>query len=95
MNGRLFPFGWAKYLWYKRKVNGMRVLIMGVLKEHRLKGIEGLFYEMGAPVAARKGYQWAEMSWILEDNYKVSRGIEMMGGEKYRQYRIYDIPTRR
>ncbi|MBN1400174.1 MAG: N-acetyltransferase [Anaerolineae bacterium] len=94
LNGRLFPFGWIKYLWYKNKVTGMRVIIMGVLEEHRLKGVESLFYVEGCRVAIRKGYQWAEMSWILEDNYKVSRGIETMGGRRYRTYRLYDMPTR-
>ncbi|MBC7256465.1 MAG: N-acetyltransferase [Chloroflexi bacterium] len=93
LNGRLFPIGWIKYLWYRRKITGLRVIIMGVLEEHRLKGIESLFYQEGCRVAARKGYQWAEMSWILEDNYNVIRGIEGMGGVKYRTYRLYDIPT--
>jgi len=71
----------------------MRILIMGVLEEHRLKGITSLFFQEACRVAVRKGYQWAEMSWILEDNYKVIRGIETMGGEIYRTYRIYDIAT--
>jgi len=92
LGGRLFPTGWLKYLWYRRKVTGIRVLIMGVLEEHRLKGVESLFYQEGCRVAVRKGYQWAEMSWILEDNYRVSRGIETMGGHVYRTYRIYDLP---
>ncbi|MBC7237323.1 MAG: N-acetyltransferase [Chloroflexi bacterium] len=93
LNGRLFPFGWVKYLWYKRRITGVRVVLMGVLEEHRLKGVEALFYQEGCRVAIRKGYQWAEMSWILEDNYKVIRGIEMMGGKAYRRYRVYDMPT--
>ena len=92
LNGRLFPIGWLKYLWYKRKITGMRVIIMGVLEEHRLKGVESLFYQEGCRVAVRKGYKWAEMSWILEDNYRVSRGIETMGGKVYRRYRIFDLP---
>ena len=41
------------------------------------------------------GIEWGEMSWILEDNFKVRRGIEMMGGWVYRTYRLYDIPTAR
>jgi len=94
LKGRLFPIGWLKFLWYKRKINGLRVLIMGVLEEHRLKGIEALFYQQAYRVALPKGYKWAEMSWILEDNYNVSRGIEMMGGKVYRKYRLYDLPTR-
>lgn len=93
MNGRLFPTGWLKYLWYRRKITGMRVLIMGVLEEHRLKGIESLFYLEGCRRAKEMGMEWAELSWILEDNYKVRRGIEAMGGRIYRTYRIYDITT--
>jgi GNAT superfamily N-acetyltransferase len=93
LNGRLFPIGWAKFLWYRRKITGFRVLIMGVLEEHRLKGVESLFYEEVTRAAIRKGYQWVEMSWILEDNYKISRAIETLGGKTYRTYRIYDVPT--
>ena len=94
LRGRLFPFGWLKFLWYKRRITGVRVLIMGVLEEHRLKGVESLFYQEACRVAVRKGYKWGEMSWILEDNYKVIRGIEAMGGRIYRVYRIYDLPIR-
>ena len=94
LNGRLFPIGWIKFLWYKRKINGLRVLIMGVLEEHRLKGIEALFYQEAARVALPKGFVWGEMSWILEDNYNVMRGIEMMGGKVYRKYRLFDLPTK-
>jgi len=94
LNGRLLPFGWINFLRYRRKIDGFRVLIMGVLEEHRLKGIESLFYLEGCKVAVRKGYKWAEMSWILEDNYKVIRGIEALGGKHYRTYRMYDMPTK-
>jgi len=93
LGGRLFPVGWIKYLWYRRKVTGLRVLIMGVLEEHRVKGIEALFYEEGFREAINAGYQWVELSWILEDNFKVRRGIEALGGYVYRTYRIYDHPT--
>lgn len=68
-------------------------MIMGVLEEHRLKGVEALFYQEACRIAIRKGFKWVEMSWILEDNYKVIRGIEMMGGRSYRVYRVYDKPT--
>ncbi len=92
MKGRLFPFGWYHYLFGRRNITGLRVLIMGVLQEYRLKGVEALFYQETCRVAVKKGFEWAEMSWILEDNYNVRRGIEMMGGEIYRTYRIYEKP---
>ena len=94
LGGRLFPLGWLKFLWYRRKIDAVRVLIMGVLEEHRLKGIESLFYQEVCRVAVRKGIVWGEMSWILEDNYRVIRGIEAMGGKVYRRYRLYDVATR-
>ncbi len=88
--GRLWPFGWAKLLLHQKEIRSMRVLIMGVKEEHRLKGIDALFYYRACEVAYAKGYRRAEMSWILEDNYNVIRGIERMGGQISRTYRIYD-----
>jgi len=38
----------------------------------------------------KKGYERAEMSWILEDNVLVQRGCELMGGRLYKKYRIYE-----
>jgi hypothetical protein len=92
MKGGLFPFGWYHYLFGRRNITGLRVLIMGVLQEHRLKGVEALFYQETCRAAVKKGFEWAEMSWILEDNYNIRRGIEMMGGEIYRTYRFYEKP---
>jgi GNAT superfamily N-acetyltransferase len=88
--GSLFPFGWAKLLAHQKEIDTLRVMLMGVLEEHRLKGIDALFYKMVSTAAYAKGYRHAEMSWILEDNYRVIRGIEGMGGHIYRTYRIYD-----
>ena len=94
LGGRLLPFGWINYLRYKPKICGARVMIMGVLAEHRVKGVESLFYREGFQMAAKKGMKWAEFSWILEDNYFVMRGIERLGSKIYRRYRIYDLPTK-
>ena len=30
MNGRILPFGWAKFLWYRRKIDRVRVFALGV-----------------------------------------------------------------
>jgi hypothetical protein len=89
-NGKMWPFGWAKLLLHQKEINRMRVLIMGVKEEHRLKGIEALFYKLGCEAAYARGYRHVEMSWILEDNFNVIRGIERMGGTIYRTYRLYD-----
>ncbi|MDO9324659.1 MAG: hypothetical protein Q7T80_06835 [Methanoregula sp.] len=90
INGRLGPVGLAKYLWYSRNIRDIRVMAMGVTEEYRKKGIEGLLYLESFKAAVKKGYERAEMSWILDDNVLVQRGCELMGGRLYKKYRIYE-----
>ena len=91
VNGRLFPFGWIKYLWYRRKIDILRGLIMGVIEEYRERGIDALMYVEAAKEAFRKGYKRCEMSWILEDNEMMNRIAQRIGGEIYKTYRIYEM----
>lgn len=90
VNGRLGPVGILKFLWYSRKITDIRVLTMGVKEEYRKKGIEGLLYLESFKAAMKKGYGRAEMSWVLEDNVLMQRGCELMGGNLYKKYRIYE-----
>jgi GNAT superfamily N-acetyltransferase len=90
INGRLGPVGLAKFFWYSRKISDVRVMAMGVAEEYRKKGIEGLLYLESFKAAVKKGYERAEMSWILEDNVLVQRSCELMGGKLYKKYRIYE-----
>jgi GNAT superfamily N-acetyltransferase len=90
LNGRLGPLGLVKSLWYSRKISDIRVLTLGVKEEYRKKGIEGLLYLESFKAAVKKGYERAEMSWILEDNILMQRGCELMGGKLYKKYRIYE-----
>jgi GNAT superfamily N-acetyltransferase len=90
LNGRLLPFGIFKFLWYSRRITDIRGITLGVKEEFRRKGIEGLLYLESFRAAKRRGYQRAEMSWILEDNVLVQKGCELMGGKLYKKYRIYE-----
>jgi len=90
INGRLGPVGIVKFLWYSRRIRDIRVLTLGVKEEYRKKGIEGLLYLESFKAAMKKGYERAEMSWILEDNVLMQRGCELMGGKLYKKYRIYE-----
>jgi hypothetical protein len=83
----------AKLVWnwkVMRQVTWLRVLILGVLPEYRVRGIDALFYYETAKAAIRKGIKHAEMSWILENNDAISRPIEVMGGQVYKTYRFYE-----
>jgi GNAT superfamily N-acetyltransferase len=91
VNGKLGPVRALKFLWYSRKIRDIRVLTMGVKEEFRKKGIEGLLYLESFKAARKRGYERAEMSWILEDNVLMQRGCELMGGKLYKKYRIYEM----
>ena len=76
----------------KKKMNQCRIIILGVLPEYQGKGLGGLmFYETGRRGVDR-GFPVGEASWVLEDNVMMVRGAELMGGEIWKRYRIYQKP---
>jgi GNAT superfamily N-acetyltransferase len=88
--GRLLPTGIFKLLIHRRKVRSVRVLTLGIIEQYRNSGIDACFYARSIEQARRKGIQWGEASWILENNVAMNRAIEHLGGERYKTYRIYD-----
>ena len=90
MNGRLFPFGLLKFLYFKNKIDALRLMIMGVVKENRQRGIEAVLYNESLKNSLRLGFKKCEFSWILEDNVMTQRACEMMGGKLYKKYRVYE-----
>lgn len=92
LNGRLFPFGIFKLLYHSRKINRLRVIIMGVIQEYRGKGIDSVFYLETYRRGIAKGYHWGEFSWILENNDPMNTALRNIGAKVYKTYRIYQKP---
>jgi hypothetical protein len=94
MNGRLLPLGWAKFLYYRRKIDRLRVFALGVKPEHQHTGIAAAFYLAHVDSARndRDPITWGEMGWILETNEAMNRAMEGMGGKIIRRYRVYEKP---
>ncbi|MCX5866650.1 MAG: N-acetyltransferase [Proteobacteria bacterium] len=90
MNGRLLPFGIFHFLAGIRKIKSARVYALGVIPEYRKSGIASLFYLETLMTGKRLGFEWGEMSWILDSNEQMNRAIRLMGGEVYKTYRIYE-----
>ncbi len=90
LNGRLLPFGWAKALWYKRKIDRVRVFALGVKPEYQHTGIGAKLYEMHYDAAERTNQKKGETGWILETNKSMNRAMERMGGKIVRTYRVYE-----
>jgi GNAT superfamily N-acetyltransferase len=90
-NGRLFPFGFLKFLWYQRKIPSLRVLTLGLKPGWQQSGIGSALYLRAFQVGAEKGYATGEASWILEDNGRMRQALEHVG-HVYKTYRVYERP---
>jgi len=90
LNGRLLPFGWAKALYWRRRIDRVRVLALGVKPEYQHTGVAAALYEAHFDAAERTPQKWGEMGWILETNDAMNRGMEGMGGRLVKRYRVYE-----
>jgi GNAT superfamily N-acetyltransferase len=90
MNGRLLPLGWAKFLWYRRTIDRVRVFALGVKREYQHTGVAAKLYQMHFDSAERTAQRGGEMGWILETNKAMNRAMEGMGGTVVRRYRLYE-----
>ncbi|MFQ5535201.1 MAG: N-acetyltransferase [Sphingomonadales bacterium] len=95
LNGKLFPFGWAKLLW-RLKVKcpkTSRVVMMGVRKEYQGgalgAAIAFMLVEQSRKNAERKGMEWGELSWVLDDNVPMQKISEAIKAPIYKTYRLY------
>lgn len=92
VNGRLFPTGFIKLMYHFKKIDQVRVLLLGVAQGYRRKGIDAVLYLETFKEGIKKGYKRGEFSWILEDNEAMIRPLEAIGASRYKTYRVYDLP---
>ncbi|HEV7461618.1 MAG TPA: hypothetical protein VGN78_13860 [Solirubrobacteraceae bacterium] len=92
LNGRLLPFGWAKALYWRRKIDRVRVFALGVKREYQHTGVAARMYELHFDSAERTPQKGGETGWILESNTAMNRAMEGMGGKITRRYRFYEMP---
>lgn len=97
LGGKLLPFGLIKLLW-RLKVKGVktaRVPLMGVRRDvggWMQAVLPFLIVDSMRREARQLGYEWIELSWILEDNLPMRRIIEAVGTSRYKTYRLYGKP---
>lgn len=90
LGGRLLPFGWAKFLWYRRKIDRVRVFALGVKPRYRTTGIAAKLYIEHLDAAERTGVTGGTMGWILENNRPMNKSIEALGGTVIKRFRLYE-----
>ena len=95
-NGALFPFNWARLLWWLRKpkVKTMRVPLMGVVKDLQSSRLAGQLAFMMIETIRRNsvanyGATRGDFGWVLASNAPMASVGEAVGGTVSKVYRIY------
>jgi hypothetical protein len=91
-DGRLFPLGLLKILWYSRRIERLRILALGLVEGYRRTGLDVVMYHEIFRYGLDHGYRAGEFSWILEDNLAMRRPLDVMGARPYKTYRLYQGP---
>ncbi len=97
-NGKLNPVTIAKLIWRLkiRRPKSARLMLLGVRTELRGK-------KRYAPLATaviaelvrrglKRGYDWAELGWTLEENRLINAAIRSIGAKIYKRYRLFEKP---
>ncbi len=89
MNGRLFPTGIFKFLYYRRKINRIRIFVLFVIPEYQKKGVTAAIYYEGLKKGMERGFTYAEGSTIWEYNRPMQNDALGFTDKPYKTYRIY------
>jgi len=98
LDGRLFPFGWAKFLWRLKvsKVRSARIPLNGIRQDvQKTRTGTALMLALHetcyAAMRPHKVHD-VEMGWVLETNKDVQNMIELSAARVYKTYRFYKKP---
>jgi GNAT superfamily N-acetyltransferase len=95
LDGSLFPTGLLKLLWHTKvsnKIDQCRLITFGVIPEYRKTGVDMMLYSETLRRGYENGYKWGELSWILETNELMRKGVEQMQAFVYKRYRVMEMP---
>jgi hypothetical protein len=97
INGKLFPFGWAKLLlWLRKPKNAdMRVPLMGVVKRLQASRLASQLAFMMVEYVRRAavseyGGKRGEIGWILDDNQGMVAIADAINSKINKEYLIYE-----
>jgi hypothetical protein len=89
LGGRLFPIGFLKFLWYRRRIDVTRVLTLGLKPGYRNRGLDAVLIHELFLAGGRSNAGKGECSWILEDNLDMIHALERVGGVIDKTWRVY------
>lgn len=99
MEGSLWPFNWARLLWWLRKPKSkrLRVPLMGVVKRLQNSRMASTLAFMMIEYIRRDGVtkygaDEGDIGWVLDDNQGMNAVADAINATVNRVYQIYDKP---
>jgi len=87
--GRLFPFGIFRILLESRRSKKLLMLLGGVRKDYRGKGIDVLMAAKTLEACIENKMEQIDLHLVLEENVKMRAECERIGGQVIKKFRIY------
>ena len=93
LRGHVTPWGLLRFFYHRRRIDTLRVAMMGVKKRYRRLGIDLLLAAEIWKRVPRRGIVQGEMAWILEENRLMVQALEQIDAKPYKRYRVYQKPV--
>jgi hypothetical protein len=97
LGGRLFPFGFARLLWWlkRKRFPEIRVPLMGVVKRLQATRLASqlafmMIETVRVETMPRYGFVRGELGWVLDDNEGMNAIARAIESKRNRVYRIYE-----
>lgn len=87
--GHLFPFGILHIIYSTRNSKQLDLMLGGIKKEHRGRGLDVLLGMKTIESAQKAGYKLIDSHHELETNILMHAEMERLGGKVYKRYRIF------
>ncbi|MGQ9589170.1 MAG: hypothetical protein ACUVYA_02620 [Planctomycetota bacterium] len=91
-DGRLFPFGFARLALYARfgAITDIRTALLGVLRKYHGRGFDAILNLATIDEGYRRGYQGAELSWVLDSNRILRNVMDDLGAVVDKEYALFE-----
>jgi GNAT superfamily N-acetyltransferase len=86
LNGRMGLIGSLKFLYYRRKITGVRGFAQFVVPEYKHKGVMSAIFLEVFDRGIKKGYCWGDASTVGEENTPSLANIQSLGAKLYKEY---------
>ncbi|MEM1225252.1 MAG: N-acetyltransferase [Planctomycetota bacterium] len=90
IGGHLFPFGFLRLMFGRKRITRLRMVSANVLPEYQKWGLGLVTLYRIVPKAIAFGITTAEFSWVLESNSLSRNTITRGGATQTKVHRIYD-----